>query len=64
MLDTIPEELREKSSDVVISTDPTNCKTLGLHWNTETDVFHIAVPALTDSVPTKRSIASAAAKLS
>ena len=63
LLDTIPEELREKSPDV-ISTDPTAYgKTLGLHWNTETDVFHIAVPALTDSVPTNRSIASAAAKL-
>ena len=64
LLDTIPEELREKSPDIVISTDPIAYgKTLGLHWNTETDVFHFAVPALTDSVPTKRSIASAAAKL-
>ena len=64
LLDTIPEELREKSPDVVISTDPTAYgKTLGLHWNTDTDVFHIALPALTDSVPTKISIASAAAKL-
>ena len=38
LLDSIPEDLKEKSPDVVISADPTVYgKTLGIHWNTQTD---------------------------
>ena len=44
----IPEELQEKSPDVNITQDPTVYrKTLGVHWNMQTDSFHVTTPNLT-----------------
>ena len=64
VLSSIPEELREKdSSDLVIS-DASNCnKTLGVHWNTARDELYVSTPQIEDSIPTKRVVPSAAARL-
>ena len=52
--EAIPTELLE-TSDLNISTSPSeHGKTLGLHWDTEQDVFHVATPCLKPAVvPTK-----------
>ena len=65
LLESIPEHLREKSPDLCISTDlTTNAKVLGIHWNTSSDVFYVAVLTLDEgTTPTKRNIASAMAHL-
>ena len=57
--EAIPTELLE-TSDLNISTSPSeHGKTLGLHWDTERDVFHVATPCLKPAVvPTKRQILS------
>ena len=57
--EAIPTELLE-TSDLNISTSPSeHGKTLGLHWDTERDVFHVAAPCLKPAVvPTKRQILS------
>ena len=56
--------LKEKSPEVVIAADPTVYgKTLVIHWNTQTDSFHVAAPTMEDATPTKRTVASAVARL-
>ena len=63
VLQAIPEELREKESEDLIVSDPTECaKTLGIHWRTASDQFFVAVPSLDDSPPTKRVVSSAIAR--
>ena len=63
LLSSIPDELREKTQ--LQLTDPSShLKTLGVHWDTDQDVFYISVPNLVDeSTPTKRQLASAVAKV-
>ena len=64
LLSRIPKELQEKSPEVSIALDPTVYgKTLGIHWNTKSDSFHISTPVINELPPTKRSVASAAACL-
>ena len=60
-----PEELRDSSTqDLVITEDPADHgKALGIHWNTQADSFHIVTPAIEAGVPTKRAVASAAARV-
>ena len=63
LLQTIPKELREEETTQLISPPEECLKTLGIHWNTNTDCFHIATPTLTsDDRPTKWKIASDVAK--
>ncbi len=63
LLQTIPKKLREEESTQLISPLDQCLKTLGIHWNTHTDCFHVATPTLTsDDHPTKRKIASDVAK--
>ena len=51
------------SSDLVVS-DTSNCtKTLGVHWNTARDELYISNPQIEDSIPTKRVVAAADARL-
>lgn len=59
----VPPDLRAKD-DSSVSITPASCtKTLGVHWNTATDSFHISCPMLEDvGWPTKRQVASAVAK--
>ncbi len=47
LLQTIPKELREEETTQLISPPDQCLKTLGIHWNTTTDSFHIATPTLT-----------------
>ena len=64
LLETIPEELREKSEELHVNAEPsTSPKALGVHWNSTADVLSISMPTVEDSEPTKRSIASAVARL-
>ena len=65
LLHRIPEDLLEKEKTVNIPTDLSfHGKCLGIHWDTTQDVFYVSVPILsTDQTPTKRSVASAAAKI-
>ena len=60
-----PEELRDSSTqDLVITEEPADHgKALGIHWNTQADSFHIVTPAIEAGVPTKRAVASAAARI-
>lgn len=61
----IPEKLQEKEATLDIPADPTtNGKCLGIPWNTSQDVFYVSTPSITaGQIPTKRLVASAAAKL-
>ena len=65
LLHRIPEDLLEEEKTVNIPTDLSfHGKCLGIHWDTTQDVFYVSVPTLsTDQTPTKRSVASAAAKI-
>ncbi len=57
-------KLREEESTQLISPPDQCLKSLGIHWNTRTDCFHVATPTLTsDDHPTKRKIASEVAKI-
>ena len=63
VMEYIPEELREKDKELIVS-DPSDCaKTLGIHWHTTEDLLFVAIPTLDDKAPTKRSVASSAARL-
>ncbi len=59
LLDTIPEESKEKESTQLVAS-PSDChKTLGIHWDTVQDTLHVSIPDVTPiSHPTKRQIAS------
>ena len=65
LLRRIPKDLLEKEKTVNIPTDLSfHGKCLGIHWDTTQDVFYISIPTVsTDQTPTKRSVASAAAKI-
>ena len=44
VLDSIPEHLKKKNADLLITIDLSEClKTLGVHWNTTLDSFYIVV---------------------
>ena len=64
VLDTIPEELKE-SSDLQIVAEPSyGSKTLRIYWDTVSDNMHVSVPSVDSKTnPTKREVASAAAKV-
>ena len=59
LLSTIPEDLREKDTLLLITT-PAECQeVLGVHWDTEHDTVHVSTPAVVSiASPTKRQIAS------
>ena len=63
LLDTIPEELREKDSLQLLAA-PGDCqKALGIHWDTGRDQFHDATPSLSPHAgPTKRQVVSDVAR--
>ena len=62
--DTIPSELLETEPLYVSSSSISSFpKTLGVHWDTDQDMFYVFVPDPTTAEPTKRDIASHAAKL-
>ena len=62
VLDTIPKSLRE--SETTQSLPSGQHKALGIHWDTGQDTFHVATPALQNSlIITKRTIASEVAKV-
>ena len=45
-------------------TDPSeHNKALGIHWDTNNDNLYVSIPSINDEVPTKRSVASAVARL-
>ncbi len=64
-LSRIPEDLLENEKTMILPTDSSlHGKCLGIHWDTFRDVFYVSLPTLSvDEVPTKRSVASAAAKV-
>ena len=63
-MSAIPEEYREKEPVLSLSGEQElGLKTLGVHWNTTSDHLTISVPEFSNSVPTKRSIASTIAKM-
>ena len=59
LLSTIPEDLQEKDTLLLITT-PAECQeVLGAYWDTEHDTVHISTPAVVSiASPTKRQIAS------
>ena len=60
LLETVPTELQETDSSTMCVTLSDCPKTLGVHWNTQTDTLHIHTPVLDHlHTPTKREIASA-----
>ena len=63
LIESIPINMREKEQHQTIS-PPAEChKTLGLHWDTKKDNFHVSTPRLTaEDHPTKRKIASDVAR--
>ena len=61
VLQQIPEQIREMT-DLTISDPARSLKTLGVHWATATDEFHIATPDLPEGPATKRVISSAGAR--
>lgn len=63
LLATVPQHLRE-TSNLTIVTDPGgHSKTLGLHWDTKEDCFHVATPeADPEQQATKRIVASIIAR--
>ena len=64
VLDTIPDELKEKDGLHINSDATLGAKALGVFWNTHNDTLHVSVPTLGPSPsPTKREIASSAAKV-
>ena len=64
LLETIPEDLREKETTQLIAS-PSDChKTLGIHWNTASDTLHVSTPAVVPiASPTKRQITSEVARV-
>ena len=63
LLQSIPEELREKDGSTLNVPSGGCPKTLGLHWNTVSDSMHVHMPNLSClQVPTKRDVATAIGK--
>ena len=63
VMESITEELREKDKELIVSDSSDCAKTLGIHWHTTKDLLFVAIPTLDDKAPTKRSVASSAARL-
>ena len=64
VLHTIPEELRETTTLLIRDNVNSHPKTLGVHWDSATDTFHLAVPDIHHlQHPTKREVASSVARL-
>ena len=61
VLDTIPDELKEKDGLHINSDATPGAKALGVFWNTHNDTLHVSL-GLSPS-PSKREIASSAAKV-
>lgn len=63
LLQTIPSDMKEKEGLLTLL-PPDQChKALGIHWDTRTDLFHVATATLVSSDrPTKCKIASDVAK--
>ena len=61
VLDSIPEELREKY-DLTIREPDSASKTLVIHWSTKQECFYIHVPELLHGPAFKRTITAAAAR--
>ena len=64
LLESIPEELREKSNLHIIPA-PGDCgKALRIHWDTDKDFLHVATPEFKTNQPsTKRYVSSIIAKI-
>ena len=64
LLESIPEELREKSNLHIIPA-PGDCgKALGIHWDTDKDFLHVTTPEFKTNQPsTKRYVSSIIAKI-
>ena len=64
LLESIPEELREKSNLHIIPA-PGDCgKALGIHWDTDKDFFHVTTPEFKTNQPSpKRYVSSIIAKI-
>ena len=61
---TIPADLQENNELYISSDMQLGNKALGLHWNCSSDQKHVVVPSIqTDQVPTKRLVASSAARV-
>ena len=64
VLDTIPEELKESSGLQIVAEPSYGSKTLGIYWDTVSDNMHVSVPSVDSKTnPTKREVASSAAKV-
>ena len=64
VMETVPKDLREKDSLPLAVTPSGHHKTLGVHWDTVKDMFHVSTPISFSSGPsTKRTIASDATKV-
>ena len=64
LLASIPEDLRETESLCISTAANSGCpKALGVHWNATTDTLFVATPPPIMAEPTKRIIASQAAKM-
>ena len=64
LLESIPEELREKSNLHIIPA-PGDCgKALGIHWDTDKDYLHVTTPGFKTNQPsTKWYVSSIIAKI-
>ena len=64
VLATISADLQEKNELYISSDMQLGNKALRLHWNCSSDKMHVVVPSIqTDQVPTKRLVASSAARV-
>ena len=64
LLETIPKSLRENDGLNISAGKTSGSKTLGVYWKTLTDTLHISVPLIDiQGSPTKREVASAAARV-
>ena len=61
---TIPDELLETESTLLITTPSSHHKALGVHWDTGHDTLHVATPQLdAGATPTKRQVLSDMARI-
>jgi len=64
LLDSIPEDLRVEEGLQIPSEQSRGAKTLGVYWDTVFDTLHVSVPSIElNKPPTKREVASAAARV-
>ena len=59
MLDSIPQELKESTAVQPIVQEDAYHKTLGIHWDSDNDVFHVSISQeAAPLIPTKRGLVS------